>query len=995
MTLPLGSSRLPQGGAIDRSNALTFSFDGQYYQGFRGDTLASALLANNVRLIGRSFKYHRPRGLIAAGSEEPNGIVELRSGARREPNTRATMIELYQGLDAQSQNRWPSLDFDLLSINSYLSPFLTAGFYYKTFMWPAALWEKLYEPMIRRAAGLGKASGLDDPDHYEKSTLFCDVLVIGSGPAGLMAARAAARSGARVVLAEEDSALGGRLLGDQRIIDGVSSAAWAATMSAELEAEPEVRILRRTAVFGVYDGGTYGALERVSDHLAEPHHHAPRQRLWRIVAKRAVLAAGAIERPLVFGNNDRPGIMLAGAVRTYLNRFGVASGSNAIVFVNNDDAASTVSELAAAGVSVSALVDPRPDPSPVVEALAKKTGIRVISGGSVERALGSKSVSGAEIRLQDGSLLNLPCDLIAMSGGWNPSVHLTTHLNGRPVWNSSIAAFVPGAVPPGMAVAGSASGALSLADAIATGESLGRDAAIAAGFKAKKSALPSVEPESTAIQPLWRVVNARGKSFVDFQNDVSVLDIELAEREGFRSVEHLKRYTTLGMATDQGKTANVNGLALMAEFTAKAIENVGTTVMRPPFSPVAIGAFGGHHREKNFKPTRLPPSHQWAVEQGAVFVEAGYWLRAQYYPKPGEKDWLETVTREVTAVRSSVGVCDVSTLGKIDIQGADASEFLERVYINGWKNLAIGRARYGLMLREDGIVMDDGTTTRLGEDHFFMTTTTANAAKVMQHLEFCHQWLWPDLDVQMISATEQWAQFSLAGPHVRDVLLKLVDPEHDISNAAFPYMAAGEITVCGGTRARLYRLSFSGELAFEIGVPSRYGDALIRKIMEAGAEYGITPYGTEALGVMRIEKGHVAGAELNGISTAGDLGLGRMMSTKKDYIGRVLAGRPALVDPNRPVVVGFRPVDRERRIRAGAHFIRQGVAANAQNDEGYMTSVAFSPSIGHWIGLGFLSRGPERMGEILRACDPIRGEEYLVEVVSPIFYDPEGEKLRG
>ena len=995
MTLPPGSSRLPQGGAIDRSNALTFSFDGQYYQGFRGDTLASALLANNVRLIGRSFKYHRPRGLIAAGSEEPNGIVELRSGARREPNTRATMIELYQGLDAQSQNRWPSLDFDLLSINSYLSPFLTAGFYYKTFMWPAALWEKLYEPMIRRAAGLGKASGLDDPDHYEKSTLFCDVLVIGSGPAGLMAARAAARSGARVVLAEEDSALGGRLLGDQRIIDGVSSAAWAATMSAELEAEPEVRILRRTAVFGVYDGGTYGALERVSDHLAEPHHHAPRQRLWRIVAKRAVLAAGAIERPLVFGNNDRPGIMLAGAVRTYLNRFGVASGSNAIVFVNNDDAASTVSELVASGVSVSALVDPRPDPSPVVKSLAKKTGIRVISGGSVERALGSKSVSGAEIRLVDGSLITLPCDLIAMSGGWNPSVHLTTHLNGRPVWNPSIAAFVPGAVPPGMAVAGSASGALSLADAITTGDSLGRDAALAAGFKAKKSALPSVEPESTAIQPLWRVVNARGKSFVDFQNDVSVLDIELAEREGFRSVEHLKRYTTLGMATDQGKTANVNGLALMAEFTAKAIENVGTTVMRPPFSPVAIGAFGGHHREKNFKPTRLPPSHQWAVEQGAVFVEAGYWLRAQYYPKTGEKDWLETVTREVTAVRSSVGVCDVSTLGKIDIQGADAAEFLERVYINGWKNLAIGRARYGLMLREDGIVMDDGTTTRLGEDHFFMTTTTANAAKVMQHLEFCHQWLWPDLDVQMISATEQWAQFSLAGPHVRDVLLKLVDPEHDISNAAFPYMAAGEITVCGGTRARLYRLSFSGELAFEIGVPSRYGDALIRKIMEAGAEYGITPYGTEALGVMRIEKGHVAGAELNGISTAGDLGLGRMMSTKKDYIGRVLAGRPALIDSNRPVVVGFRPVDRKRRIRAGAHFIRQGVAANAQNDEGYMTSVAFSPSIGHWIGLGFLSRGPERMGEILRACDPIRGEEYLVEVVSPIFYDPDGEKLRG
>ena len=995
MTKMPGSFRLSTGGLVDRSRPLSFSFDGRTCHGFAGDTLASALLANNVRLIGRSFKYHRPRGLLSAGSEEPNGIVELRSGARREPNTRATMAELFDGLEATSQNRWPSLDFDILSVNSLLAPFLAAGFYYKTFMWPAAWWEKLYEPIIRRAAGLGHASGLDDPDHYEKSTLFCDILVIGSGPAGLMAALTAARSGARVVVAEEDHALGGRLLADQKTIDRLPSPVWAANLEAELAAQPEVRILRRTTIFGVYDGGTYGALERVSDHLAEPADHMPRQRLWRIIAKRSILAAGAIERPLVFGDNDRPGIMLAGAVRTYLNRYAVAPGRTAIVFSNNDDAALTIADLHRAGVSVAALVDPRQDVPAALQAAAKNAGARLIAGGSIERALGSKNVEGAEIGLSDGSRLALRCDLIAMSGGWNPSVHLTTHFGGKPVWNPSIAAFAPGALPPGMAVIGAAAGFFAIADAIRAGQTAGQQAAEATGFKTTDFELPSTEPESTAIEPLWRVRKATGKCFVDFQNDVTVQDVELAEREGFRSVEHLKRYTTLGMATDQGKTANVNGLALMAELTANTIGKVGTTIMRPPFSPVAIGAFGGHHRDKNFKPTRLPPSHDWALGQGAKFVEAGYWLRAQYFPLKDEKDWLETVTREVRTVRSAVGVCDVSTLGKIDVQGTDAADFLERVYINGWKNLPVGRVRYGLMLREDGIAMDDGTTTRLGNDHFFMTTTTANAAKIMQHLEFCHQWLWPDLDVQMISVTEQWAQYSIAGPRSRDVLRKIVDPGHDVSNAAFPYMAAGKVTVCGGTRARLYRISFSGELAYEIGVSARCGDALIRRIMAAGAEFGITPYGTEALGVMRIEKGHIGGTELNGTSTASDLGLGRMMSTKKDCIGRVLATREALIDPSRPTIVGFRPVDRARRLRAGAHFHKQNAPATAANDEGYMTSTAFSPVLGHWIGLGFLARGPGRLGEILRAHDPVRGEDYLVEVVAPVFYDLEGEKLRG
>ena len=990
-----GPHRLASGGLVDRSKPLSFSFDGKQFSGHAGDTLASALLANGVSLVGRSFKYHRPRGILTAGAEEPNALVELRAGARREPNTKATAIELFDGLEAKSQNRWPSLAFDLMAVNQLASPVFVAGFYYKTFMWPAGLWEKLYEPLIRRAAGLGNAADAADPDAYEKATAHCDVLVIGAGPAGLSAALAAGRSGARVILVDDDFRLGGRLNSDRVSVGGGAASAWAAQASAELASLPEVTVLTRTTVTSVQDGGVYGALERVADHLATPGAHQPRQRFWRIVARRSILASGAIERPIPFGDNDKPGVMLAGAVRTYLNRYAVAPGKRAVVYANNDDAAKTVDDLKAAGCEVVGVIDARGEAT-ALHAAARRAGATLVFGRTLTRAYGGKHVEGAQIADAAGTL-NFPCDLIAVSGGWNPAIQLTNHMNGRPAWNDRLAAFLPGGTPPGMTVIGSANGAFGLAESFAAGARAGTEAADECGFSGAGFEPPATEPEAgeTYGTGPWKPSAKRGKAFVDFQNDVTVSDVALAAREGFQSVEHLKRYTTLGMATDQGKTANVIGLALMAEITGKSIPDTGVTMNRPPFTPVAIGALAGAHRHKEFRPTRLPPSHYWAEEQGAVFVETGQWMRAAYFPRPGEKDWLETTIREVRTVRSKVGVYDASTLGKIDVQGADAATFLDRVFINTFSKLAIGRVSYGMMLREDGIAMDDGTTSRLSETRYYMTTSTAHAGSVMRHLEYCRQHLWPELDVHLSSITDQWAKYAIAGPNSRDVVRALVDAEHDISDEGLKHLHMKELTVCGGVTARLFRLSFSGERAFELAVPARYGDALIRAIMKAGEPFGICPYGAEALTVMRVEKGYPSAAELNGQVTAADLGMGGMMSKKKDFIGRVMAIRGALSDPDRPRLTGFRPVDKSARLRGGAHFIPKGAEANAANDQGFMTSVAYSPENGSWVGIGFLARGPERHGEIVRAVDLLRGEDIEVEVCAPVFVDPEGERVRG
>jgi methylglutamate dehydrogenase subunit C len=978
------------GGLIDRSRRLRGYFDGQAIDGFAGDTLASALLANGIRLVGRSFKYHRARGVLTAGPEEPNALVELRGSARREPNTRATTIEMFDGLEAASQNRWPSLRFDLLSVNWLLAPFFPAGFYYKTFMWPSSFWERVYEPFIRRAAGLGRAASEPDPDHYEQAYAFCDVLIIGAGVAGLAAAQVAARSGARVIVCEQDFIAGGRLLADDREIDGVPGSVWAETIVAELSGRLNVRLMPRTCVFGVYDGGVYGALERVADHFPQPRAHQPRQRLWRIAAKRAILASGAIERPLVFPGNDRPGVMMASAVRSYLNRFAVRPGERVALFTNNDDGWRTAKALRKRGVDIAAIIDSRPQ---VPEHLKVQCpDARIIVDAQVSRTNGGSSLRAMTIATRSGSE-RIEADALAISGGWNPELGLTCHHGGRPVWNADMAAFVPGRSPPGLTAIGAANGEMLLRECLAEGADAGRQAAEDTGFAASVQEPRRVDDETFAVTAFWHV--GGHKAFVDFQNDVTADDIALSEREGFRSVEHLKRYTTLGMATDQGKLSNVNGLAIMAALTGRAIPAIGTTSYRPPYVPIAIGALAGQHRGKQFRPTRLTPSHQWAQQQGAEFVETGAWLRAQYFPRAGEKDWLETVTREVRTVRSAVGFCDVSTLGKIEVHGPDAGAFLDRLYINTFSNLAVGRARYGLMLREDGIAFDDGTTSRLADDRYFMTTTTANAVRVFQHMQLCHQVLWPQLDVQFASATDEWAQFSVAGPKARDVLARLVDPPFSIRNADFPYMAVAELEVCNGIPARLYRLSFSGELAYEIGVPARYGDALAGVLMQAGEPFGIVPYGTEALGVMRIEKGHVAGNELDGRTTADDLGLGRMMSSKKDFIGRVMAVRPALVDPRRPKLVGLRPRDAGKRLYAGAHLLPVGAALVADNDQGIITSVAFSPSLNHWIGLGFIVGGIERIGQTVMMVDFMRDSFIEVEIYAPVFVDPKGERLRG
>ena len=938
---------------INKNNPLNFTFNGKAYQGFDGDTLASALLRNKVRVLGRSFKYHRPRGIMGAGSEEPNALVEIQGSGTCEPNRRATTIKLFDGLKAKSQNHIGSVNFDLLAMNDFMHPFLAAGFYYKTFMWPKAFWEKIYEPAIRRAAGLGTLTRTDDPDSYEKGFLHCDVLIIGAGPSGLQTALNLGRAGQRVILADEDFVMGGRLLSENYEINSEAGSIWLKASLEELKSLPNVRLMPRTSIYGVFDHGIYGGLETRTDKIGETR---PKHILWRIYAKSSVLAAGATERPIAFANNDRPGVMLASAVRTYQNRFGIDLNKTAL-FTNNDDGLRT---------KAAHIID-----------------VRV--GSHIVDVSGRKGVTS--IQLSSGEKLSV--SHVAISGGWNPNIHLTCHKRGRPKWNETLACFVPDAqnLPSEMSVIGAANGTFSthgaFNDANAVSEKLG----------VKPAPAPDAEGAPINITPFWHV-KGKKRAWVDFQNDVTAKDITLAHQEGFSSVEHVKRYTTLGMATDQGKTSNVTGLAVLAEATGQTIPETGTTIFRPPYTPIPIGALAGTHRGQHFKQTRLTPSHKYASENRASFVETGYWKRAQWFARDGEAGWRDSVDREVMMTRKSVGICDVTTLGKIDVQGRDAGKFLNKVYVNTFSTLKVGKCRYGLMLREDGIAMDDGTTARLSETHFVMTTTTAKAGPVFQHLEFVRQCLYPNMDVHLISTTDQWAQFSVAGPNARKLLQKIIDPEFDISNEAFPYMACGEITVCSGTRARLFRLSFSGELAFEISVLARYGDALIREMMEQGKEYDAIMYGTEALGVMRIEKGHAAGNELNGTTTANSLGLGGFVSKKKDCVGKVLSQREGLVGENTLNMVGFLPVNPKDRLTNGAHFIPTGETASPESDHGYMSSVAWSPMLGTYIGLGFLKDGKNRMGETIQAKDFMRNNHVVVKVVSPHFFDPDGERLR-
>ncbi|MFU8899417.1 MAG: sarcosine oxidase subunit alpha family protein [Roseinatronobacter sp.] len=1006
------SHRLAKGGRlINRAKEQKFTFNGKPMRGLSGDTLAASLLANGQMLLGRSFKYHRPRGVVASGAEEPNALVGLGRGDSYEPNQRTTTTDLFDGLVAESQNHWPSLNFDLLALNNLVPQFLTAGFYYKTFIQPRAFWKHVYEPIIRHSAGLGKAPKQDarDPDRYEQIYAFCDVLVIGGGIAGLQAALSAAQAGAKVALWEQTAHWGGRAPVDMVEIDGQPADIWIKTTVKTLESMDNVQLRLRCMGAGVHDHGYVLGYERISDHAPDPA--SPRHRLWRMRAGQIITATGAIERPLSFAGNDVPGVMLASAMRDYVVNYAVAPGHEVVVVTNNDDAYRTAITLRKAGVGVAAVVDARAQATGALPEQARAMGIRVLTGKGIRKVKGRGHVNGVEICRIDSKgtayTEKLDCDAIAMSGGWSPVVHLWSHCGGKLLWDEVGNFFRPdpdrpplGADGAGFVHAcGSAAGAMGavLAEAHATALKAAQAlrAASTPPAPADDRVADAAPMEAVWMMPRNAEYDLRMKMWLDFQNDVTVKDVKLAHQENFRSVEHLKRYTTLGMATDQGKTSNMGGLAVMAELTGQSIQATGTTIFRPPYTPVAMGVLAGRSTGQDFRPTRLTPSHTWATEQGAVFVEVGLWLRAQYFPRAGEKTWRESVDREVLATRASVGVCDVTTLGKIDVQGRDAAAFLNRIYCNGFAKLAVGRVRYGLMLREDGIAMDDGTAARLAEDHFVVTTTTANAVPVYRHMEFARQCLWPDMDVQLISTTEAWAQYAIAGPNARKLLQKIVDPAFDLSNEAFPFMACGEVTVCGGLRARVFRISFSGELAYELAVPTRYGDALMRRLMQAGAEFDVTPYGTEALGVMRIEKGHAAGNELNGQTTARDLGMGRMVSDKKDSIGAVLSRREGLNQPDGLRLVGFRPKNPQARVLAGAHLLEIGVKATAANDLGYVTSACYSPNLQSYIAIGFLKAGESRMGDVLRAASPLTGDDVEVEIVSAHFIDPEGERLRA
>ncbi len=985
--------RVASGSSVDPGRKVRFTFDGKDYEGLVGDTLASALLANGVRVVGRSLKYHRARGILSAGFEEPNALVQVGEGDLSEANALATRVELYDGLVAESVNRWPSLTADLFAATGLLSRFLPAGFYYKTFFAHPTLWHRVFEPMLRGLAGFGVAPREPDPESYDRRHLHCDVLVVGGGPAGIAAARAAVEAGIRVALVE-DSPWTGHAHGDP------SAQSW---LDASVESiAGQVTVLNRTTAFGAYDGNFVAAVERVADHMSPGERAGVRQRLWMIRAKRIVLATGAIERPLVFPGNDRPGVMLAGAAKLYLERHGVLAGRRLAVFTNNDSAYDAAFALNAAGCDIAAIIDVRQAQTSPQIAVAREKGIPVFAGTAVGYTIGRRGIRAVRVApLDGGAAQRIACDGLLMSGGWSPTVHLFAQRGGRTTYDEARAAYLPVPTETTPQCAGALAGDDTVAAAIRSGLRAGARAAAELGMTS-----PVVDPgldEATRgpVAAFWKVPVAprkARKSFVDFQNDTTLADLSLAMREGFTHPEHVKRYTLTGFGTDQGKTGNINALGIVSAETGVDLAMLAPTTFRPPFLPVTFGALAGRDKDALLDPVRTTALHDWHVSAGAAFENVGQWKRPWYYPRPGES-MDAAVRRECLAVRNAVGMLDASTLGKIEVVGPDATEFLNRIYTNAWSKLAVGRCRYGLMCREDGMLFDDGTTTRFAENHFLMTTTTGNAVAVLEWLEEWLQTEWPELRVYCTSVTDHWATVVLTGPKARDVLSR-VAPELDLDNAAFPFMSLRQGSVAG-VDARIFRISFTGELSYEINVPWHAAMHVWEAVHAAGAPHGITPYGTEAMHVLRAEKGYpIIGQDTDGTVTPIDLGMSWAVSKKKDFLGKRSLSREDTARSDRKQLVGLLPVDGKTVLAEGAQIVGEPHVADIRLPqerpvpmEGHVTSSYDSAALGRPIALALVRNGFARMGETVYAVTD--GRPVAARVTSTVFYDPDGARRDG
>ncbi|GAB5446187.1 sarcosine oxidase subunit alpha family protein [Gymnodinialimonas sp.] len=994
-----------KGRLIDRSTTVKFTFNGKWMRGHAGDTLASALLANGQTLVGRSFKYHRPRGIMTSGAEEPNALVNLGSGVTHEPNQRATTTELFERLEATSQNHWPSLEFDVGEVNGLVARFLPAGFYYKTFLFPRAFWKHVFEPFIRQSAGLGKAPHPEtrDPEKYEHFFAHVDLVIAGGGISGLQAALLAGRAGLRVLLMEQTAHWGGRAPVDGVEVDGMPAEEWVKNAVQELESMENVDLRLRAMVAGVYDHGYVLGYERLTDHA--PDLDGPRHRLWRIRAAQIISATGALERPLSFSGNDKPGVMLASAVRDYLVNYGVAAGENIVVVTNNDDGYRTAIAQVEAGLSVACVVDARPSAEGELPNKARALGIKVKVNTAIAKVKGLRSVVSVALCAQDGDGLiteEVPCDAVAMSGGWSPVVHLWSHCGGKLTWDAANAFFRPDPTRPPLnqdgagfvTCVGSADGAVLAAETLEntstnTGkvlETLGKTAS--QGSTARSASEEGLAP--VWVMPHGADYKKRSKMWLDFQNDVKVSDVQLAAREGYESVEHTKRYTTLGMATDQGKLSNINGLAVLADALNEEIPRVGTTTFRPPYTPISMGAIAGEASREIFQPLRRTPMHAWHEAKGAYMEPVGGWRRPYTYLQNGETH-AQAVTREINATRTSLGLLDASTLGKIIVKGPDAGKFLDMLYTNMMSSLKPGKCRYGLMCSENGFLMDDGVVVRLDEETFLCHTTSGGADHVHAHMEDWLQCEWWDWKVFTANVTEQWAQVAVVGPNARKLLEKL-GADFDLSAENLPFMGMAEGKI-GRFDARVFRISFSGELSYEIAVPASQGLAFWEALHAAGAEFNATPYGTEALHVMRAEKGFIMiGDETDGTVIPQDLGLNWAISKKKeDFLGKRGQERQYMVDPNRWKLVGLETQDKSV-LSDGAYAVAAGTNANGQaNVEGRVTSTYYSPTMKRGIAMALVLNGPDRMGETIQ-LNKVDGSTVPAKIVNPVFFDPEGAK---